>query len=318
MNDQAAAEEAPPVDVPEPPAEEKPKKKRAKPEPESAPDDVTPAPEPVQTIPARELGAPHVYTAINDVKYALARSGGITKDNRTNYGDKYKFRGIDDMYNKLCALTVEAGLVMIPRVVETTFERETGRSGGAQTHVWLVVEVDFVSTVDGTKHTGRFVGEAIDTSDKASNKAMSGAMKYACIMAFQIPTDGKERDDIEYEDHQVGTPAYEAPKAAKTPKAGPKLDTSEKSLDWQVAVSEKVSVCDDFKKLYEIRAEADTSPEPGRGVILGRIHDRAAILISTADPKKLTDSKALIQSLGSPPTLMAAYNKRYGETRGQK
>lgn len=313
MTDQAAVETvAEPAAEPEKVAEEKKPKKQKKDEPQPAPAQLAP------TVPTRETGAPHVYTAINDVKFALARQGGITKDQRTNYGDKYKFRGIDDMYNTLCALTVEAGLVMIPRVVETTFERETGRNGGAQTHVWLVVEVDFISTVDGTRHTGRFVGEAIDTSDKASNKAMSGAMKYACIMAFQIPTDGKERDDIEYENHEVGAPEYQAPKSPKAPKEGPKLDTSSKALDWQVAVAEKVAVADTFKALFDLVKEADKSPEPGRGVIFERAHARAGILLSTADLKQLTESKPLLQAFGMPATLMASYNKRYAEVRGSK
>ncbi len=54
-------------------------------------------------------------------------------------------------------------------------------------------------------HTGRYVGEAIDMSDKAANKAMSAAFKYAHLMVFQIPTHGQS-DDTENENIPVAPP----------------------------------------------------------------------------------------------------------------
>ena len=173
-----------PADEPSKPAAEEPKKRKKA--------------EPVPTHPA----APHVYRAINAVKSRLEKAGGITKDREAKFGERYMFRGIDDMYNTLCSITAEEGLVMIPRVVAERIEREERAKQqhgdgprAMQTHVWLTVEVDFISDRDGSKHVGCFVGEAIDTSDKASNKAMSAAFKYAHLMAFQIPTHG-ESDDV--------------------------------------------------------------------------------------------------------------------------
>jgi hypothetical protein len=44
-------------------------------------------------------------------------------------------------------------------------------------------------------------GEAMDSGDKATNKAMSAAYKYACFQAFSIPTES--RDDEDHQTHEV-------------------------------------------------------------------------------------------------------------------
>ena len=49
-------------------------------------------------------------------------------------------------------------------------------------YVTVRAEFDFVSTEDGSIHTVVTYGEAMDSGDKATNKAMSIAYKYA---AFQ-------------------------------------------------------------------------------------------------------------------------------------
>jgi hypothetical protein len=41
----------------------------------------------------------------------------------------------------------------------------------------------------------------MDSGDKATNKAMSAAYKYACFQAFSIPTEAKE--DADYQTHEV-------------------------------------------------------------------------------------------------------------------
>lgn len=142
---------------------------------------------------------PHVYTAIAEVMGELAKTG-IGKNNK-NTQQNYKFRGIDDVYNALAPLLSRAKLLILPRVLNRTVtERET-RNGGVLFYVVLDVEFDLVSGVDGSKHTVRIVGEAMDSADKASNKAMSAAYKYACIEAFCIPTEGD--NDADATTHEV-------------------------------------------------------------------------------------------------------------------
>lgn len=149
---------------------------------------------------------PHVYVAINEVTAALSRDG-ITKA-RANTQQGYNFRGIDDVYNALSGPLSTAKLLMLPRVLaRSVAERET-KSGGRLCYVVLDVEFDFVSAVDGSKHTIRTMGEAMDSADKATNKAMSAAMKYACLMAFQIPTEGDNDADASH--HELASKLHES------------------------------------------------------------------------------------------------------------
>lgn len=129
-----------------------------------------------------------VYKAINDVQAALAVTG-ITKD-RKNQQQNYTFRGIDDVYNALAPLLAKHGLCILPRVLSRDcIERQTAK-GGTLFYVTVEAEFDFVSAEDGSKHTVKTFGEAMDSADKATNKAMSAAYKYAAFQAFAIPTEG--------------------------------------------------------------------------------------------------------------------------------
>lgn len=135
-----------------------------------------------------------VYQAINAVQKALS-STGISKDRMASgFGAGYAFRGIDDVYNTLSPLLSEHGLVIIPRCVE---RHESQRMSGPKTLYFVVVkmEFDFVSSEDGSKHTACTYGEAMDSGDKATNKAMSIAYKYACFQTFAIPTEGDNDPD---------------------------------------------------------------------------------------------------------------------------
>lgn len=141
----------------------------------------------------------NVYQAIAAVMGDLAKSG-ISKD-QTNTFDKYKFRGIDDVYNTLAPLLAKHGLLILPRVLERTSEERTSQKGGAVFYITVAVEFDFVSADDGSKHTVRAYGEAMDRGDKGTNKAMTAAYKYACFEAFCIPVVGQE--DADSEPHEV-------------------------------------------------------------------------------------------------------------------
>ena len=140
-----------------------------------------------------------VYKAIAAVTADMARNG-IAKDRR-NTQQGYNFRGIDDVYNALAPSLSKHGLCLLARVIrrEVT-ERQTAK-GGVLFYVVCDVEFDFVSAEDGSKHTVAVIGEAMDSGDKATNKAMSAAYKYAALMTFCIPTEGDH--DAEGQSHEV-------------------------------------------------------------------------------------------------------------------
>ena len=144
-----------------------------------------------------------VYKAINKVQAALSQVG-ISKNNR-NQQQGYNFRGIDDVYNVLSPLLAEHGLCILPRMLSRQCEERQTAKGGTLFYVTVDAEFDFVCADDGSKHVVKTFGEAMDSGDKATNKAMSAAYKYACMQAFSIPTEGD--NDADAHTHEV------APKA---------------------------------------------------------------------------------------------------------
>jgi len=142
-----------------------------------------------------------VYQAIGAVSAAMSLQG-ISKG-RKNTQQGYNFRGIDDVLNALSTALVEAGLVILPRCVgRETVERTTAK-GGALFYVTCKVEFDLVSTEDGSKHTVCTYGEAMDSADKATNKAMSAAYKYLALLVFCIPTEATADNDADFSTHEV-------------------------------------------------------------------------------------------------------------------
>jgi len=128
-----------------------------------------------------------VYKAINAVQIALAKSGIVKNKN----AGTYKFRGIDDVYNAISPLLGEHGLCILPRMIRRDCqERLTFKDQKPIFYVTVEAEFDFVAAEDGSVHVVRTFGEAMDMSDKATNKAMSAAYKYAAMQAFAIPTEG--------------------------------------------------------------------------------------------------------------------------------
>ena len=133
-----------------------------------------------------------VYEAIASVMQEMAQTG-ISKD-RKDEQQGYKFRDSDDVYVALAAVLSKNRLCILPRVTARDVMERPTRNGGVMVYTVLTVEFDIVSAEDGSKHTVCTVGEASDSGDKSSNKAMSAAYKYMAFQAFCIPLTGEDND----------------------------------------------------------------------------------------------------------------------------
>jgi len=140
-----------------------------------------------------------VYQCIAAVAAEIAKTG-IAKTGK-NQQQGYRFRGIDDVYNVLSPILAKQGLVIIPRCVDRAVTERQTKTGGVLFYVTVEAEFDFISASDGSKHTARTFGEAMDSADKATNKAMSAAYKYAAFQTFCIPTEGD--NDADATTHEV-------------------------------------------------------------------------------------------------------------------
>ena len=139
------------------------------------------------------MNAKKVYEAISAVTSNLAKDG-ISKD-RKNEAQGYKFRGIDDVYNALAPFLAAAKLCILPNVQERVVVERVNAKGTVLLYVTVKVDFAFVSAEDGSDHHVVTYGEAMDSGDKATNKAMSAAYKYAAMQAFCIPTEGDNDAD---------------------------------------------------------------------------------------------------------------------------
>ena len=138
---------------------------------------------------------PKIYPAMAKIMQA---TGAIAK-NKQNESQGYKFRGIDDVMNELHSKFAEAGVFILPRVIESNRDERPTKSGSIAVYSTVRVEYKFIAS-DGSFLTCEVVGEGMDYGDKSTNKAMSAALKYALLQMLLIPTEedkDSEKDSIE-------------------------------------------------------------------------------------------------------------------------
>ena len=132
-----------------------------------------------------------VYKAINAVSADLLT--GIAKNSK-NQQQGFMFRGVDSVYNAIAPILVKHHLVILPRMIERSVQDRVTNKGTQMSYVTVKAEFDFVCTEDGSTHTVSTFGEGSDSGDKATNKAMAIAYKYAAFQAFCIPTEDTAQD----------------------------------------------------------------------------------------------------------------------------
>lgn len=131
--------------------------------------------------------APLIYQKISSV---MNEVGAIGK-NHKNPQQGYFFRGIDDLYAALQPALIAHQVFYVPNVIKIEREERQNRSGGALIYTNLQVEYTFYAA-DGSSVKAVVAGEAMDSGDKSTNKAMSAALKYALLQIFCVPTETSE------------------------------------------------------------------------------------------------------------------------------
>ena len=119
------------------------------------------------------------------------------------------FRGIDAVMNAINPALLKHKVFIVPEVLEQSREeRQTNRGGNL---IYSICKVRYTFfTTDGSSISAIVIGEGMDSGDKATNKAMSIAFKYACFQVFCIPTE--EMKDPDGESHEVNAETKPTPK----------------------------------------------------------------------------------------------------------
>ena len=134
----------------------------------------------------------NIYESITKIMEEIPAIG---KD-QTNKTQGFKYRGIDDVMNTLQPLLSKNKVFIVPQILEQTRAERTTNKGGNLIYSICKIKYIFYAE-DGTYIEAVTVGEGMDSGDKATNKAMAIAMKYALFQVFCIPTEEMKDPDGE-------------------------------------------------------------------------------------------------------------------------
>lgn len=125
----------------------------------------------------------------------MEQVGYVQKSKQMEFGQKYRYAGEADFIAALRPELVKQQIVIAPVAMEMIgMETVKSQKGGEQNRVVIKVAFRFTHAPTGQFLDVVTCGEGIDSGDKATNKAMTGAMKYALRQAFVIET-GNDPDD---------------------------------------------------------------------------------------------------------------------------
>lgn len=131
-----------------------------------------------------EEKVPLIYAAICGVMEDV----GVVGKGGYNKTQGFKYRGIDAVMNALNPAMIKHKIFCTPEVLEQSREERTTAKGTSLIYSVCRMRYRFFTT-DGSHVDAIVVGEGMDSGDKATNKAMSVAFKYACFQTFCIPTE---------------------------------------------------------------------------------------------------------------------------------
>jgi hypothetical protein len=124
--------------------------------------------------------------------------GAVAKKDR-NASQGFNFRGIDAVVNAVSPALQKHGVIVVPSVEDYEYASvEIGKNRTVMGHVKVKVSYTFIGA-SGDSIKATVVGEAMDSGDKATAKAMSVAFRTALLQTLSLPTDEPDPDSQSYE-----------------------------------------------------------------------------------------------------------------------
>lgn len=134
----------------------------------------------------------NIYESITKIMEEIPAIGK-TKENTQQH---FKFRGIDDVMNTMQPLLAKYKMFVVPEILEQIREERQSSKGGNLIYSICKIKYKFYAE-DGSYVEAVTIGEGMDSGDKATNKAMAIAMKYALFQVFCIPTEEMKDPDAD-------------------------------------------------------------------------------------------------------------------------
>ena len=136
-----------------------------------------------------------IAQALNEV---MKQVGAVKKNDR-NASQGFNFRGIDAVVNAVSPALQKYGVIVVPSVEDYEYASvEIGKNRTVMGHVKVKVTYTFIGA-GGDAIKATVVGEAMDSGDKATAKAMSVAFRTALLQTLSLPTDEPDPDSQSYE-----------------------------------------------------------------------------------------------------------------------
>lgn len=139
------------------------------------------------------MDTPKIYEAMINIMRDIKAIG---KDKQSSGYATFNYRGIDDVYNALNPVMSKHGVFCVPELIDSNREERTSAKEKVVAYVTVKVRYTFYAE-DGSSVSCVVAGEGMDSGDKATPKALSGAMKYALFQTFCIPTEELADPDAE-------------------------------------------------------------------------------------------------------------------------
>ena len=153
------------------------------------------------------VDTPTIGPLIANLAEIMADTIRMPKGERNPQG--WSYTSVMDMLDEIRPAMAQRGIVMVPDVETCEWTEGQSARGTATTTCHMTVRWTLYGS-DGASISFRTVGEALDTSDKATNKAMTAAQKLAVSKLVMMTTgDAAEDPDASHEE-RVARP--DAPK----------------------------------------------------------------------------------------------------------
>ena len=191
-----------------------------------------------------------IYEAISR---CMEEIGAVGKD-AVNKQQGFKYRGIDAVMNAINPALVKNHVFIVPEVLDQQRQERTTNKGAVLIYSICRIKYTFYAE-DGSFIEAVTVGEGMDSGDKATNKAMAIAFKYACFQVFCIPSEEMKDPDEE-------TPDPVKPQF--TPATPEQLHKINEFVDAYAEMCENakaVDIMNKLKKMYNFSSTSDISTE---------------------------------------------------------
>ena len=236
----------------------------------------------------QKLDCPAIYRSIAGV---IADVGSVAKD-KINRQQGFKYRSVDDVFNALHPALAKNKVFIVPRVLEQTREVVgTTKNGTKMTLVICKIKFTFYAE-DGSFIESVIIGEGLDTGDKATNKAMAIAYKYACFQVFCIPTEDMVDPDAE---------RPELEDKAKKPKVGRK--TGKNTLESPAEATPSEDYVKGSDKATPEMIQAIRAEQKRTGVKDSQILGRKKVTAKKVDELTIDDFKYIMSIFEKTPDL---------------